>query len=732
MGEPPSIPGALRKTIDEIRREYRKANNLDPIPAILGDENGVIYDDPATWGASRVRVRIKDTRGFLAATVVPNEATSLVMSVGAPVWLGFNESGELVLQRARREAQVRAGFNYGANNAADALAHAFLEKSQWAELLCTPMTTPLTDSLSVWVRSWIYLDSNGQWQHWSGGGIDLSGYVPAANRHLVVVVYLATDVTLGAAASTAQSTSIPLDITDMQEATDAMPTNATPVWFWKLTGGQTKITASDTFLDARQFINIQACCGASATGSSGVSTSYYDEFQDDGIGFTQRNAANFVDSSDIFFTLSDNAGNDSTDITAALTVTGVGASTYSCPTITVDSKGRITAALDGDCGGAGVTSVGLSLPGSVFSVTGSPVTGAGTLTGAFVSQPINTVFAGPAAGGAASPTFRALVSADLPSISHSGLADLDADDHTQYLLADGTRGLTGDWDAGSQKITAEQLESDVATGTAPLVIASETLVDNLNADLLDGQEGTFYNDLANATGVLALEHGGTESDLSATGPGYVHQASAGAALTILKHNLAAGAAPTVNDDTTAGYAIGSLWIDTTNDNAYVCMDASAGAAVWEQIDGGGAASPLTTKGDLWGYDTDDTRVPVGSDDLPLVADSGDAQGVTYKILPLEGGGTESNLSATGPGMLQQASAGAAVSALKHNLTAVAAPTINDDTTAGYAVGSMWVNTSTDQVYFCADAGSGAAVWRQIGGSTTDDSARYLAWRGSIF
>jgi len=76
--------------------------------------------------------------------------------------------------------------------------------------------------------------------------------------------------------------------------------------------------------------------------------------------------------------------------------------------------------------------------------------------------------------------------------------------------------------------------------------------------------------------------------------------------------------------------------------------------------GGGAASPLTTKGDLWGYDTEDTRVPVGSDDLPLVADSGDAQGVTYKILPLEGGGTESDLSATGPGALVQTAGGAAV------------------------------------------------------------------------
>lgn len=61
----------------------------------------------------------------------------------------------------------------------------------------------------------------------------------------------------------------------------------------------------------------------------------------------------------------------------------------------------------------GVTSVALSLPGSVFDVTGSPVTTTGTLTGSFTTQSANTVFAGPTSGGAATPTFRALVQDDL-------------------------------------------------------------------------------------------------------------------------------------------------------------------------------------------------------------------------------------------------------------------------------------------------------------------------------
>lgn len=48
----------------------------------------------------------------------------------------------------------------------------------------------------------------------------------------------------------------------------------------------------------------------------------------------------------------------------------------------------------------------------------------------------------------------------------------------------------------------------------------------------------------------------------------------------IKSNLNASGAPAACDDSADGYAVGSTWIDTTNDNAYICLDASAGAAVW--------------------------------------------------------------------------------------------------------------------------------------------------------
>jgi hypothetical protein len=64
-----------------------------------------------------------------------------------------------------------------------------------------------------------------------------------------------------------------------------------------------------------------------------------------------------------------------------------------------------------------VTSVGLSLP-SIIAVSGSPVTTSGTLTGVLTTQAINAIFAGPSSGAGAAPTFRSLVTSDIPALSY--------------------------------------------------------------------------------------------------------------------------------------------------------------------------------------------------------------------------------------------------------------------------------------------------------------------------
>ncbi len=51
-------------------------------------------------------------------------------------------------------------------------------------------------------------------------------------------------------------------------------------------------------------------------------------------------------------------------------------------------------------------------------------------------------------------------------------------------------------------VSGTQLISTVSSGTAPLTVTSNTLVTNLNADLLDGQHGSYYQDASNLTAGL--------------------------------------------------------------------------------------------------------------------------------------------------------------------------------------------------------------------------------------
>jgi len=65
---------------------------------------------------------------------------------------------------------------------------------------------------------------------------------------------------------------------------------------------------------------------------------------------------------------------------------------------------------------------------------------------------------------------------------------------------------------------------------------------------------------------------------------YPKDGSAGGALSNLpKCNYAATVVPTVNNDSSQGYSVGSRWLGTVLGDEYVCYNASAGAAVWKKV-----------------------------------------------------------------------------------------------------------------------------------------------------
>jgi hypothetical protein len=68
-------------------------------------------------------------------------------------------------------------------------------------------------------------------------------------------------------------------------------------------------------------------------------------------------------------------------------------------------------------GSGTVTSVGLTAPSTLLSVSGSPVTASGTLALSLANANANLLWAGPSSGGAAAPSYRALVAADILPIN---------------------------------------------------------------------------------------------------------------------------------------------------------------------------------------------------------------------------------------------------------------------------------------------------------------------------
>ena len=165
----------------------------------------------------------------------------------------------------------------------------------------------------------------------------------------------------------------------------------------------------------------------------------------------------------------------------------------------------------GTGGGSGtVTSVGLSLP-PFITVTGSPVSTSGTLTGTLATQTANTHFAGPTSGSAAAPTFRALVAADLPVFVASGSSHAPGAVPDPGSTAGSTRYLREDatWDVPpSSGLTT----GGAVTGGAANAILYENSSSNLAASSALTFNGT--NTVSTTATALILQQTGDTTGTS--------------------------------------------------------------------------------------------------------------------------------------------------------------------------------------------------------------------------
>jgi hypothetical protein len=177
-----------------------------------------------------------------------------------------------------------------------------------------------------------------------------------------------------------------------------------------------------------------------------------------------------------------------------------------------------------------------------------------------------------------------------------------------------------------------------------------------------------------------------------------------------KNNYAASAAPGTGDDDGDGYSVGSIWIDTTGDDAYICVDASTGAAVWLPFD---SASGESWEG-AWSAGTYNDGQIVEHNDVIYQANTtttDEPPGTDWDVLYTAPGGGVG--FAVDPAVVQQKLAGATAS----SITMDSAPTngnrlilfCNGANTADPTSVSS-TNTTWTKVASAASAGAKYSIW----------------------
>lgn len=297
-------------------------------------------------------------------------------------------------------------------------------------------------------------------------------------------------------------------------------------------------------------------------------------------------------------------------------------------------NGTMWVAAGGGSGGT-VTSVGLAAP-SIFSVSGSPVTTAGTLTLSLNTEVSSSVFAGPASGSPAAPTFRALTASDIPVLPYvtsvTASSPVTSSGGTTPNIAINSGNLI---DVGTDGITI--------TGGTGAVLGSGTTISqqaasSTNNGYLSSTDWNTFNNKQSAGNYITALTG----DVTASGPGSSTATIANNAVTLSKMaNLAANSF--IGNNT--GSAITPIALSQAQSTALLNLFTSSlqglvpssggGTTNFLRADGIFSApptftSPLTTKGDLFGFSTVNARIPVGgTDGIALTVDSTNANGVSY-------------------------------------------------------------------------------------------------------
>lgn len=187
-------------------------------------------------------------------------------------------------------------------------------------------------------------------------------------------------------------------------------------------------------------------------------------------------------------------------------------------------------------GSGTVTTVSVGNLAPLFTAAVATPTTTPAITYTLSNQNANAVFAGPTSGGAAAPTFRALVLADLPALTHTAITDFIATVETVRL------------DQMAQPAAAVlmngQLLSNLATPVSGTDAATKGYVDN-------AVQGLTQKPTARAATAAALP-ANTYAN-GASGVGATLTGNANGALVVDGVNVAAGDVVLIKNEATSGH-----------------------------------------------------------------------------------------------------------------------------------------------------------------------------------
>lgn len=135
------------------------------------------------------------------------------------------------------------------------------------------------------------------------------------------------------------------------------------------------------------------------------------------------------------------------------------------------------------------------------------------------------------------------------------------------------------------------------------------------------------------------------------------------------------------------------------------------------VTGGSGSSPLTTKGDLYGYSTGDARIPVGTDGQVLTADSAQALGVKWSTVA--GSGTVTTTGTPALGNLTKFSGGTSITNGDLSGDVTTSGTLATTIANSAVTLAKQADVATSTVFYRKTAGTGAPEVQTLATLKTD-------------